>query len=76
MILKHKLPCEFWSFAGCRKMKVKRTGMIIIGPVLIILSIYLLATSPWVQHYTYVHILFFSIGVGVLVYGLIPSWWR
>ena len=57
-------------------MKLKRAGMIIIGAVLIILSVYFLAVSPWVQQKTYVHLLLISVGVGVLVYGLIPGWWR
>ena len=57
-------------------MKLKRAGIIIIGAVLIILSVYFLAVSPWVQQKTYVHLLLISVGVGVLVYGLIPGWWR
>ncbi|MEE8448862.1 MAG: hypothetical protein V3S39_04455 [Thermodesulfobacteriota bacterium] len=57
-------------------MKKKRVGLVFLGFVLVAISIVLLASSKWVQQFTFAHVLLFSIGTGVAVYGLIPSWWR
>ena len=57
-------------------MKKKRVGLVSLGLILVVISVVLLATSRWVQHFTFAYVLLFSVGVGVAVYGLIPSWWK